>query len=274
VPGIEVARQTPRPDGSSRVAQELGGQVGQHRCSTTPTSAPPWAATSLRRMYSQLIRPVRANAGLRAIPDTPAGPPWTRRSGSAKAAASERASRSALQRTEYETTAVGPVVSQAQFEKIQRLIETAISEGRDARHRRAGQAGGPRGPATTSSRPSSAGVTNDMTIARARDLRPGHDARWPTRTRTTPSPHSPTDTDLRPGRLRVHRGDPGRRAARGGVRAPDAHRQWSTSNGAPLNAGRAVRRLTKQVRQPGAKFRGGTALREFLEAKSIYGDNA
>ncbi len=109
----------------------------------------------------------------RAASTTAASRATRRRACSCRARASTRRSRSrrrpptatVVGDPQGEKTNLGPVVSKAQFEKIQGLIEKGIDEGAEL------VAGGPGRPrastaATTSGRPSSRNVRNDMTIAR------------------------------------------------------------------------------------------------------------
>lgn len=86
-----------------------------------------------------------------------------------------------------DATAIGPVASRAQFEKVQRLIQQGIDEGATV------VAGGPGRPAGLDQgyyvKPTVfADVTNDMTIASpARRSSARCCASWATTTSTTPS---------------------------------------------------------------------------------------
>jgi aldehyde dehydrogenase (NAD+) len=162
---------------------------------------------------------------------------------------------------ESEQTAVGPVVSQAQYEKIQRLLETAIDEGATV------VTGGPGRPEGLETgyfvRPTVlAGVTNDMTIAREEIFGPV----------LTLIAYADEDEAVRiandtPYGLSgyVSSGDLDRaRAVARRLRTGMVH-----LNGAPLRQDVPFGGYKQSGN--GREF-GGHGLREFLEAKSIYGD--
>jgi aldehyde dehydrogenase (NAD+) len=162
-----------------------------------------------------------------------------------------------------ESTGVGPVVSEPQFNKIQRLIEQALEEGATL------VAGGPGRPEGIESgyfvRPTVlADVTNDMTIAREEIFGPvltliayrDEDE----------AVQIANDTSYGLAGM-VSSGDPqrARRVARR-MRTGMVH-----LNGAPLTADAPF----GGYRQSGnGREYAGYGIREFLEAKSIYGDNA
>jgi aldehyde dehydrogenase (NAD+) len=162
-----------------------------------------------------------------------------------------------------EGTAVGPVVSQAQFEKIQKLLQTAIDEGAEV------VIGGPGRPEGFDEgyyvRPTVfAGVTNDMTIARQEIFGPV----------LTLIAYRDEDEAVRIANDTVYglagmvsSGDPerARRIARR-IRTGMVH-----LNGAPLTQDAPFGGYKQSGN--GREF-GSHGLREFTEAKSIYGDNA
>jgi aldehyde dehydrogenase (NAD+) len=162
-----------------------------------------------------------------------------------------------------EGTAVGPVVSQAQFEKVQRLIETAIEEGATL------VAGGPGRPEGVEAgyfvRPTVfANVTNDMTIAREEIFGPvltliGYRDE-------DEAVQIANDTNYGLAGM-VSSSDPERaRAVARRMRTGMVH-----LNGAPLT----IDAPFGGYRQSGnGREFAAHGLREFLEAKSIYGDNA
>ena len=161
-----------------------------------------------------------------------------------------------------EGTAVGPVVSEAQFKKVQGLIEKALEEGATL------VAGGPGRPEGIESgyfvRPTVlANVTNDMTIAQEEIFGPV----------LTLIAYKDEDDAVRIANDTVYglagmvnSGDPAHaRAVARRLRTGMVH-----VNGAPLTQDAPF----GGYRQSGnGREYAAHGLREFLEAKSIYGDN-
>ncbi len=162
-----------------------------------------------------------------------------------------------------EGTAVGPVVSQAQYEKVQRLIERALEEGATL------VAGGPGRPSGLESgyyvRPTVfAGVTNEMTIAREEIFGPV----------LTLIAYRDEDEAVRIANDTTY-GLAGMVSSADPERARAVARRMRTGmvhlNGAPLT----VDAPFGGYRQSGnGREFAAHGLLEFLEAKSIYGDNA
>ena len=162
-----------------------------------------------------------------------------------------------------EGTAVGPVVSEAQFEKVQRLIATAIEEGAKVI---AGGLGRPEGiERGYFVRPTVlAGVTNDMTIAQEEIFGPVLTLIGYRDEEDAIEIANGTSYGLAG---MVSSADPGRarRVARR-MRTGMVH-----LNGAPLTADAPFGGYRRSGN--GREF-AGWGLHDFLEAKSIYGDNA
>ena len=162
-----------------------------------------------------------------------------------------------------ETTAVGPVVSEPQFEKVQGLIKQALEEGATL------VAGGPGRPEGIESgyfvQPTVlAGVTNDMTIAREEIFGPV--LTLITYRDEDEAVRIANDTNYGLAGM-VNSADPerARRVARR-LRTGMVH-----LNGSPLTADAPF----GGYRQSGnGREYAAHGLSEFLEAKSIYGDNA
>jgi aldehyde dehydrogenase (NAD+) len=161
-----------------------------------------------------------------------------------------------------EDTAIGPVVSQAQFEKVQRLIQSAIDEGATIV---TGGTGRPEGlehgyfvkPTVV------ANVTNEMTIAREEIFGPV----------LTLTAYRDEDEAVRIANDTAY-GLSGYVSSADPERARKIARKLRTGmvhvNGAPL----AVDVPFGGYRQSGnGREFAGWGLREYLEAKTIYGDN-
>lgn len=150
--GIEVARNAAPT--VKRVAQELGGKSANIILDDDAL-----ADSVARDVAAMVVNSGQScNAGSRIL--VPAG-----RMAEAAEIAKETAAKIVVGSPADENTQIGPVVSQAQFDKIQRLIETGVDEGADVV---VGGSGRPDGvdvgyfvkPTVF------ANVTNDMTIAR------------------------------------------------------------------------------------------------------------
>jgi aldehyde dehydrogenase (NAD+) len=164
---------------------------------------------------------------------------------------------------EQPDTQVGPLVSQAQFEKVQRLIQTALDEGAELV---IGGVGRPEGlergyyvkPTVL------AGVTNDMTIAREEIFGPV----------MTLIAYKDEDDAIRIANDSLY-GLGGRVSSGDHEHARRVARKMRTGmvhiNGAPLTADAPFGGYKQSGN--GREF-AGHGLREFLEVKSIYGDNA
>ena len=160
-------------------------------------------------------------------------------------------------------TAVGPVVSEAQFEKVQRLIQIAIDEGAEVV---AGGLGRPEGvqrgyfvqPTVL------AGVTNDMTIAREEIFGPV----------LTLIGYRDEEDAIRIAND-TNYGLAGMVSSADPERARRVARRMRTGmvhlNGAPLTADAPFGGYRRSGN--GREF-AGWGLHDFLEVKSIYGDNA
>ena len=162
-----------------------------------------------------------------------------------------------------EGTAIGPVVSQAQFEKVQRLIQTAIDEGADV------VVGGPGRPEGIDQgyfvRPTVlAGVTNDMTIAQQEIFGPV----------LTLIGYRDEDEAVRIAN-ETNYGLAGMVSSADPERARRVARRLRTGmvhvNGAPLTTDAPFGGYRQSGN--GREF-ARWGLDDFLEAKSIYGDNA
>jgi aldehyde dehydrogenase (NAD+) len=162
-----------------------------------------------------------------------------------------------------EGTAVGPVVSQAQFEKVQRLIQTAIDEGADV------VVGGPGRPEGIEQgyfvRPTVlAGVTNDMTIAQQEIFGPV----------LTLIAYRDEDEAVQIAN-ETNYGLAGMVSSADPERARRVARRLRTGmvhvNGAPLTTDAPFGGYRQSGN--GREF-SRWGLDDFLEAKSIYGDNA
>lgn len=164
---------------------------------------------------------------------------------------------------EDEFTAVGPVVSQAQFEKVQGLIQKALDEGATL------VTGGPGKPEGIDRgyfvKPTVlANVTNDMTIAREEIFGPV----------LTLIGYEDEDDAVRTANDTVY-GLAGMVSSSDPKRARRVARRMRTGmihlNGAPLTADAPF----GGYRQSGnGREYAAHGIREFLEVKSIYGDNA
>jgi aldehyde dehydrogenase (NAD+) len=162
-----------------------------------------------------------------------------------------------------EATAVGPVVSEAQFKKVQGLIEKALEEGATL------VVGGPGRPEGVESgyyvRPTVfANVTNDMTIAQEEIFGPV----------ITLIGYKDEDDAVRIANDTVY-GLAGMVSSSDPERARSVARRMRTGmvhlNGAPLTSDAPF----GGYRQSGnGREYAAHGLKEFLEAKSIYGDNA
>ncbi len=163
---------------------------------------------------------------------------------------------------EDESTAVGPVVSEAQFNKIQKLMEKGIEEGAEV------VIGGPGRPEGVESgyfvKPTVfANVTNDMTLAQEEIFGPV----------LTLIAYKDEEEAIRIANDTVY-GLAGMVSSSDPERARRVARRMRTGmvhlNGAPLTADAPF----GGYKQSGnGREYAGHGLREFLEAKSIYGDN-
>ena len=248
--GIEVARNA--APSVKRVTQELGGKSANIFLDDADLQ------TALARDVAGLYvnSGQSCNAGARMlIPED--------RMDDAIRIARETTEQVVVGPPEAEGTGVGPVVSQAQYEKIQRLIEQAIAEGATL------VAGGPGRPEGLERgyyvRPTVlAGVTNEMSIAQEEIFGPvltliGYRDE-------AEAIRIANDTDYGLAGM-VSSADLARaRAVARRMRAGMVH-----LNGAPLTADAPFGgyRHSGNGREYAAH-----GLREFLEAKSIYGDNA
>jgi aldehyde dehydrogenase (NAD+) len=247
--GVEVARAAAPT--VKRVAQELGGKSANIVLDDADLEAV--VARDVKRMYANSGQ--SCNAGSRLL--VPAD-----RMAEAARIAREATERVAVGDPAADGTAVGPVVSKAQFDKVQRLIERGIEEGAEL------VAGGPGRPEGVETgyfvKPTVfANVTNDMTIAREEIFGPvlaliGYEDE-------EDAIRIANDSDYGLAGM-VSSGDPdrARRVARR-MRTGTVH-----LNGAPM----AIDTPFGGYKRSGnGREYGGHGLREFLEAKSIYGDN-
>jgi len=150
--GTQVAKAA--ADTVKRVAQELGGKSANIILDDA----------DLPRAVAGGVRTCFTNSGQSCNAPTRMLVPSSRHA-EAVAIAKAAAEKVAVGDPRTEGTTIGPVVSQAQFDKIQRLIETGIREGAEL------VTGGPGRPATLPRgyyvKPTVfANVRNDMTIAR------------------------------------------------------------------------------------------------------------
>ena len=248
--GIEVARNAAPT--VKRVAQELGGKSANIILDDEAL-----ADSVARDVAAMVVNSGQScNAGSRIL--VPAG-----RMAEAAEIAKETAAKIVVGSPADENTQIGPVVSQAQFDKIQRLIETGVDEGADVV---VGGSGRPDGvdvgyfvkPTVF------ANVTNDMTIAREEIFGPvmvliGYQDEDDAVRIANDSSYglggmvSSADTDR------------ARKVARK-MRTGTVH-----INGAPL----AMDSPFGGYKQSGnGREFGKFGMEEFLEVKSIFGDNA
>jgi aldehyde dehydrogenase (NAD+) len=248
--GIEVAKNAAPT--VKRVAQELGGKSANIFLDDADLEAA--LARDVAGMYVNSGQ--SCNAGSRMlIPND--------RMDDAIRIAKETTEQVVVGPPDDESTAVGPLVSQAQFEKVQRLIEKALEEGATL------VTGGPGRPEGVESgyyvRPTVlAGVTNDMTIAQEEIFGPV----------ITLIGYKDEDEAVRIANDSVY-GLAGMVSSSDPERARAVARRMRTGmvhlNGAPLVADAPFGGYKQSGN--GREF-AGHGLREFLEAKSIYGDNA
>ncbi|MGY3552348.1 aldehyde dehydrogenase family protein [Williamsia sp. R60] len=248
--GIEVARNAAPT--VKRVAQELGGKSANIILDDDAL-----ADSVARDVAAMVVNSGQScNAGSRIL--VPAG-----RMDEAAGIAKETAAKVVVGSPADENTQIGPVVSQAQFDKIQRLIETGVDEGADV------VVGGPGRPDGVDVgyfvKPTVfANVTNDMTIAREEIFGPvmvliGYQDEDDAVRIANDSSYglggmvSSADTDR------------ARKVARK-MRTGTVH-----INGAPL----AMDSPFGGYKQSGnGREFGKFGMEEFLEVKSIFGDNA
>ena len=248
--GIEVAKNAAPT--VKRVAQELGGKSAN--ILLDDDSLEPALARDVAGMYVNSGQ--SCNAGSRMlIPQT--------RMEDAIRIAREVTENVIVGSPDEESTAVGPVVSAAQFKKVQALIEKALEEGATL------VAGGPGRPDGVQSgyfvRPTVfADVTNDMTIAREEIVGPV----------ITLIGYQDEDDAVRIANDSLY-GLAGMVSSSDPERARKVARRMRTGmvhvNGAPLTADAPFGGYGQSGN--GREY-AAHGLREFLEAKSIYGDNA
>lgn len=248
--GIEVAKNAAPT--VKRVAQELGGKSAN--ILLDDDSLEPALARDVAGMYVNSGQ--SCNAGSRMlIPQT--------RMEEAIRIAREVTENVIVGSPDEESTAVGPVVSAAQFKKVQALIEKALEEGATL------VAGGPGRPDGVQSgyfvRPTVfADVTNDMTIAREEIFGPV----------ITLIGYKDEDDAVRIANDSLY-GLAGMVSSSDPERARKVARRMRTGmvhvNGAPLTADAPFGGYGQSGN--GREY-AAHGLREFLEAKSIYGDNA
>jgi len=247
--GIEVARNAAPT--VKRVAQELGGKSANIVLDDADLDEV--LGRDVCGMYVNAGQ--SCNAGSRIL--IPAA-----RMDEAVAIAKAATERTAIGSPEDEETAVGPVVSQAQFEKIQRLIKSAVDEGATV------VTGGPGKPEGLETgyykRPTVlAGVTNDMTIAREEIFGPV----------LTLIAYEDEDDAVRIANDSAY-GLAGMVSSADLDRARAVARRMRTGtvhlNGAPMKQDVP---FGGYKRSGNGREYGVHGLREFLEAKSIYGDN-
>jgi aldehyde dehydrogenase (NAD+) len=247
--GIEVARNAAPT--VKRVAQELGGKSANIVLDDADLEEV--LARDVAGMYVNSGQ--SCNAGARVLIPR-------ERMEEAMRIAREATEKVVLGSPDDEGTAVGPVVSQAQFEKIQRLIDTALQEGATL------VTGGPGRPDGVDVgyfvQPTVfADVTNDMTIAREEIFGPV----------LTLIGYEDEDDAVRIANDTVY-GLAGMVSSADPARAQAVARRMRTGmvhlNGAPLTADAPFGGYKQSGN--GREF-AGHGLREFLEAKSIYGAN-
>ncbi len=247
--GIEVARNAAPT--VKRVAQELGGKSANVILDDA----------DLEAVVSRDVFGMYVNTGQSCNATSRMLVPAARMAEAAEIArrATEQVSVGA---PDAEGTAVGPVVSQAQFEKVQGLIEQGIAEGATL------VAGGPGRPEGLETgyyvRPTVfADVTNDMTIAREEIFGPvlsiiGYDDE-------DDAVRIANDTTYGLGGA-VSSSDPARaRAVARRLRTGMVH-----VNGAPIQVDVPFGGYKQSGN--GREF-GAHGLREFLEVKTIFGDH-
>jgi aldehyde dehydrogenase (NAD+) len=247
--GIEVARNAAPT--VKRVAQELGGKSANVVLDDA----------DLREVLSRDCAGVYVNSGQSCNAGARILVPEDRME-EAIEIAKEAAEATKVGDPSSEDTAIGPVVSQAQFEKVQRLIQSAIDEGATIV---TGGTGRPEGlehgyfvkPTVV------ANVTNEMTIAREEIFGPV----------LTLTAYRDEDEAVRIANDTAY-GLSGYVSSADPERARKIARKLRTGmvhvNGAPL----AVDVPFGGYRQSGnGREFAGWGLREYLEAKTIYGDN-
>ncbi len=248
--GIEVAKNAAPT--VKRVAQELGGKSANIILDDADLAAV--LSRDVARMYVNSGQ--SCNAGSRMlVPQA-----WM---DEAIAIAKDTTEQVVVGSPRDEETAVGPVVSAAQFQKVQGLIETALQEGATL------VVGGPGRPDGVQSgyyvRPTVfANVTNDMTIAQEEIFGPV----------VTLIGYEDEEDAVRIANDSVY-GLAGMVSSSDPERARSVARRMRTGmvhlNGAPLSSDAPF----GGYRQSGnGREYAAHGLREFLEAKSIYGDNA
>jgi aldehyde dehydrogenase (NAD+) len=248
--GIEIARNAAPT--VKRVAQELGGKSAN--IFLDDDSLPEALARDVAGMYVNSGQ--SCNAGSRMLVPQ-------ERMAEAIEIARQATESVVVGAPDGEGTAVGPVVSEAQWGKVQGLIEKAIDEGATL------VVGGPGRPEGIDSgyfvRPTVfANVTNEMTIAREEIFGPV----------LTLIGYADEDDAVRIANDTSY-GLSGMVSSNDPQRARTVARRMRTGmvhlNGAPL----AMDAPFGGYRQSGnGREFAAHGLREFLEAKSIYGDNA
>jgi aldehyde dehydrogenase (NAD+) len=248
--GIEVAKNAAPT--VKRVAQELGGKSANVVLDDADLESV--LSRDVAGMYVNSGQ--SCNAGSRVlIPND--------RMDEAIRIAKETTAQVAVGPPSEEGTAVGPVVSEAQFEKIQALLEKALEEGATL------VIGGPGRPDGVEAgyyvRPTVfANVTNEMTIAQEEIFGPV----------LTLIGYDDEDEAIRIANDSVY-GLAGMVSSGDPERARSVARRMRTGmvhlNGAPLTADAPF----GGYKQSGnGREYAAHGLKEFLEAKSIYGDNA
>jgi aldehyde dehydrogenase (NAD+) len=248
--GIEVARNAAPT--VKRVAQELGGKSANIILDDADLEAA--ISRDVAGMYVNSGQ--SCNAGSRIlVPQS--------RMQEAIAIAKETTEKVAVGSPAEEGTAVGPVVSEAQFDKIQRLLAKGIEEGATLV---TGGLGRPAGiEAGYYVKPTVlADVTNDMTIAQEEIFGPV----------ITLIAYKDEEEAIRIANDTLY-GLAGMVSSSDPQRARAVARRMRTGmvhlNGAPLTADAPF----GGYKQSGnGREYAGHGLKEFLEAKSIYGDNA
>ncbi|MGI8507062.1 MAG: aldehyde dehydrogenase family protein [Solirubrobacteraceae bacterium] len=248
--GIEVARNAAPT--VKRVAQELGGKSANIILDDADLEAA--LSRDVAGMYVNSGQSCNASSRV-LIP--------RERMDEAIAIAKRATEQAVVGSPEQEGTAVGPVVSEAQFQKVQKLIEKALDEGATL------VAGGPGRPEGVPSgyyvRPTVfANVTNEMTIAREEIFGPV----------LTLIGYEDEDDAVAIANDTVY-GLAGMVSSGDRERARAVARRMRTGmvhlNGAPLTPDAPF----GGYRQSGnGREYAAHGLKEFLEAKSIYGDNA
>jgi aldehyde dehydrogenase (NAD+) len=248
--GIEVAKNAAPT--VKRVTQELGGKSANIFVDDEGFEAA--LARDVAGMYVNSGQ--SCNAGSRMlIPES--------RMEDAIRIAKETTEKVAVGDPQADGTAVGPVVSETQFTKVQKLIEQAIEDGAEP------VVGGPGRPAGIESgyfvKPTVlAGVTNDMNIAREEIFGPVITLIAYRDEDEAVAIANDTDYGLA-GMVSASDAEHARQLARR-MRTGMVH-----LNGAPLTADAPFGGYRKSGN--GREY-AAHGIREFLEAKSIYGDNA